>query len=70
MPNPIKNQIGKNIAKDEPIKDIRYLYKPKQKKDNDIKDEVLRDIRTLFEPEEDFYEPIRIGNAFSSIDHI
>ena len=29
-------------------------------------DKILRDIRTLFEPEEDYCEPVRIGNAFSS----
>ena len=28
---------------------------------------MLRDIRTLFESdEEDYYEPVRLGNAFSS----
>ena len=38
-----------------------------QKKDNTIKDKVLRDIRTLFElHEDDYYKPIRTGNASSS----
>ena len=33
----------------------------------DIKDKVLRDVRTLFESdEEDYYKPIRTGNAFSN----
>ena len=29
-------------------------------------DKILRGIRTLFESEEDYYEPLRIGNAFNS----
>ena len=29
-------------------------------------DKILRGTRTLFEPEEDYYEPLRIGNAFNS----
>ena len=67
MPNPLPNQIEKNLAEDNIIKDIRYLYRPKKKKDNDIKDDSLRDIRIMFEPDtEDCYEPIRIGNTFSS----
>ena len=64
MPNHITNQIETNITKDEPIKGIRYFYKPKKKKDNGIKGEVLRYIRTLFEPEKDYYKPVKIGNAF------
>ena len=68
MPNPIRNQIERNIAKGEAIKDIRYLYKPKQYYDNDddIECKGLRDIRTLFEPEENYYEPMRIDNSFSN----
>lgn len=48
MPNPPTNQIEKNIAKDETMKDIRYLYSPKKKKDNDTKDEPIKDIRYIF----------------------
>ena len=51
------------MTRDDPIKDIRYLFKQK-KEDNSIKEKTLRDIRTLFEPEEDYYEPIQICNAF------
>ena len=69
MPNAV-NKIERNIAEDNIIKDIRYLYKTKKKKsnDNDIEYKGLRDIRFLYEPDEqDYYEPIRIGNAFSNI---
>ena len=67
MPNPSLNQVERNIAEDNIIKDIRNLFKLKMKKNNDIKDEIIRDIRFLFEPdEEDYYEPVRTGNAFSS----
>ena len=38
MPNPLPNQIEKKLAEDNIIKDIRYLYRPKKKKDNDIKE--------------------------------
>ena len=34
IPNPITNQIERNIAKDEPIKDVRF-YKPKNYYGND-----------------------------------
>ena len=48
MPNPPTNQIEKNIAKDETMKHIRYLYSPKKKKENDTKDEPIKDIRYIF----------------------
>ena len=32
MPNHTINQTEKIIAEEKPIKDIRYLYKPKKKK--------------------------------------
>ena len=39
----------------------------RSEKNKGIKDRVLRDIRTLFESDkEDYYKPIRNGNAFSS----
>ena len=38
---------------------IRNAFEMKGKGNKDIKDEVC-------EPEEDYYKPIRIGNAFSS----
>ena len=67
IPSHTTNQIERNIAKDNIIKDIRNLFMLKKKKNNSIKDKLIREKRTLFEPdEEDYYEPIRIGNAFSS----
>ena len=60
------NQIKRNETEGKIIKDIRNLFKSKGK-DNAIKDKLLRDIRTLFESDEDdYYKPIRTGNAFSS----
>ena len=64
MSNHTRNQT-KNIAKDKPIKGIRYLFRPK-KEDNGIKDEVLRYISVLFEPEEDYYKAVKILNAFDN----
>ena len=58
-----KEDRKKYIANDKPIKDIRYIFRPKNG-DIGIKDEVLSDIRTLFEPEEDYYKPVKIVNAF------
>ena len=47
------------------MKDIRNLYGLKNKKG--VNDKVLRDIISLYESDkEDYYKPIRIGNAFSS----
>ena len=44
---------------------MRNLFR--LEKDKDIKHRVLRDIRTLHEPDkENYYKPIRTGNAFSS----
>ena len=66
MPNPITNQTKQNASKDI-IKDIMNLFRLKKKKDSDIKDNVIIDIRTWFESdEENYYEPLRIGNSFSS----
>ena len=59
MSNHATHQTKRSRAIDNIIKDIRNLSRLEKKKDNDIKD-----IRTLFEPEEDYYEPIKIGNAF------
>ena len=42
----------------------RNLYRLEKKKG--INDEVLRDKIILYEPKEDYYKPIRTGNAFSS----
>ena len=47
------------------MKDIKNLFR-KKKKNSDIKDKIIRDIRTLIEShEENYYESLRIGNAFS-----
>ena len=65
MPNPLTNQIERNIVEDNIIKDTRNLFRLKKEKENNIKDKIIRNIRTLFESdEEDCYEPRRIGNAF------
>ena len=67
MLNPTTNQIERNIADDNIIKEIRNLFQLKKKKDSNIKDKVIRDKRTLFDSdEEDYYEPVRTDNAFSS----
>ena len=59
MSNLITNQIQRNIVKNNVIKIIR--------KDNFNTDKIIRDIRILPESnKEDYYEPVRIGNAFSS----
>ena len=45
------------------MKDIKNLFR---KKKSDIKEKIIRDIRTLIEShEENYYESLRIGNAFS-----
>ena len=65
MPNHTTNQIERNIAEDNIIKDIRNPFRL-TKKDKGVKEKVLSDIRTLFESdEENYYKPIRSGNAFS-----
>ena len=55
------------------LKSIRNLFRIEKGKGindkslKDINDKILRDIRTLYESDkEDYYKPIRIGNAFSS----
>ena len=59
MSNLITNQIQRNIVKNNVIKIIR--------KDNFNTDKIIRDIRILPESnKEDYYETVRIGNAFSS----
>ena len=51
--------------KDKALEDIQNLYR--LEKNKGIRDRSLRYIRTLFEPdEEDYYKPIKTGNAFSS----
>ena len=65
MPNAI-GQIERNISEDNTINNKRYLYKFKKKKGNDIKDKLIKEIRFLFESDEDYYEPMRSGNTFSS----
>ena len=65
VPNPMPNHIESNTIEDNIIKDIRNLFK--LEKNNAIKDKIITDIRTLFESEkEDYYEPVRSGNAFSN----
>ena len=66
MSNPSLNQIKRNIAKDNIIKDRRNLFRSKQK-NNANTDKIIRDTRALFESDEsDYYKPVKIGNAFSS----
>ena len=31
-----------------------------------IKDTVIRDIRTIFEQEDDYYEPVKVGNFWNN----
>ena len=65
MPNPTSNQIERNTTEDSIIKSIKNLFR--SKKHNNIKDKIKREIITLFiSDEEDYYKPIRTGNAFSS----
>ena len=58
------NQVERNIAKDNFIEDIRNSFRLKKEKDTN--DKLMRDIKTLFElDEEDYYKPVRTGNAFN-----
>ena len=62
------HQTERNIAEDNIIKDIRNLFRLEKKKEKSIKDKVLRYIRTLLESnEEDYYKPVKIGNALMII---
>ena len=62
------NQIERNISEDNIIKDIRNHIKLKKKRYNTIVDKMIRDITFLYEAdEENYYKPIRVVNAFSSI---
>ena len=66
MPNPTPNQTEMNPTKDKIIKDIRNLFRFK-KKNYLFEEKIIRDTRTLFQSdEEDYYGPVRIGNAFIS----
>ena len=51
MPVHTTNQIERNIAKCNIIKNIRKLFKLEKKKDNHINDEILRKVRNLFKLE-------------------
>ena len=51
MSNPSLNQIKRNIAKDNIIKDRRNLFRSKQK-NNANTDKIIRDTRALFESDE------------------
>ena len=62
MSKPLLNQIKRNIAEGNIIKDIRNLFRGK--KYNDTKDDPMKDVRDLYETEENYYEPVRISNAF------
>ena len=67
MPNLATNQIERNTAEENGIKDIRNLFRLKREKDNCIKDKIIRDTRTLFESEEeDYYQRVRISNVFNN----
>ena len=66
MPNPTSYEIEMKAIEDNIIKDIKNLFRLKRK-NNVIEDTTIRDKRTLFESvEEDYHEPVRIGNAFSN----
>ena len=64
---------GKKLSKPKPqkqseeniIKSIRNLFILK-KEEKEIKDRIIRDITTLFEQEDDYYKPIRVGNAWNN----
>ena len=43
-----ENQVERNIAKDNKIKDIRNLFTLKKYKGKSIKDKIIRNTRTLF----------------------
>ena len=54
------------ITEDNIIKDTRNCFRL-EKESNAIKSKIIRDIETLFESEEeDYFEPVRIGNALSN----
>ena len=48
------------------IKSMRNFFKLKIEK-KIIKDRTIRDIKTIFEQEEDYYEPVRVGNFWKKI---
>ena len=63
----IKSDRKKYIKSDRKKYNQRQYYKRQKKEYNAIKGKIIRDIRRLFEPEEeDHYEPVKIGNAFSN----
>ena len=45
---------------------MRNFFKLKKEK-KIIKDRTIRDIKTIFEQEEDYYEPVRVGNFWKKI---
>ena len=56
-----QNQSEENI-----IKSMRNFFKLKKEK-KIIKDRTIRDINTIFEQEEDYYEPVTVGNFWKKI---
>ena len=66
MTNSTPNPMQRNSIEDNKIKGTRNIFRFKI--DVCIKEKIIRDIRTLFESdEEDYYKPVRTGNAFSRI---
>ena len=65
MTNSTPNPMQRNSIEDNKVKDTRNIFR--LKKDVCIKEKII-DIKTLFESdEEDYYKPVRTGNAFSRI---
>ena len=64
--NKMKLFVRIKMPNSTPIKHIRILFRLKRE-NNAIKYKLIRDIRTLFaSTEEEYYEPVRLGNAFSN----
>ena len=65
MPNLTANQTERNIMENNMFKDNNFFRK--KKKYNGMKDKITGEKGTVFESdEENHYEPVRIGNTFSS----
>ena len=63
--NKTKLFVSIKMPNSTPIEHIRILSRLK-KENNAIKYKMIRDIRTLFASTEEYYEPVRLGNAFSN----
>ena len=65
MPN-VMNQVERNTAEHSITKDINILFRLERKNSSNV-DKIIRDRRLFESDEEDYFEPIRTGNDFSSI---